>query len=198
MQMPRRLKVGVSALMATGLLTAACAAAKTWEIRQTHIVNDATQAMTSLTLLNWSELWITLIAASIPAVWPLITFWTHGGCDPYMRQHNPSTLDRSRPSVGGRRGSGNGIDDNHGGFDPNGVPMIDSAYGTAQASKTENSRWSRIDNPDDLLPEDLIFAGARRASSDGFIEPIEDPDEVTDVWRGVSPKRMRASVQEPV
>ena len=73
--MPLKLKIGVSTLMATGLFTAICAAMKTWEIRQVSVTQDVTFALTPLVLWNSTEFWVTLIAGSLPPIWPTVMYF---------------------------------------------------------------------------------------------------------------------------
>ncbi|KAI9669028.1 MAG: hypothetical protein M1831_000620 [Alyxoria varia] len=77
LEIPLKLKLGVSCLMATGLFTAACAAVKTWEIRNVQVTTDATYALTPFVIWNWTELWVTLIAGSVAPLWPLAKHLFH-------------------------------------------------------------------------------------------------------------------------
>lgn len=79
-QMPRKIKIGTSCLMGVGIFATGCAAAKGWAIHLiTTGVDDITYKSAPLWLLGMTELWVCLIVASIPPLWPLVKQYLLGG-----------------------------------------------------------------------------------------------------------------------
>ena len=80
LKMPLKIKVGTSCLMGLGIFATGCAAAKGWAI---HLIvtghEDITYNTAPLWLLGMTELWICLIVASVPPLWPLVKQYLLGG-----------------------------------------------------------------------------------------------------------------------
>lgn len=72
LQMPVRAKVGVSVLMAAGLFACVCAVMTTYYLHNVSDTMDPTYVLTPLTIWVVTEMWVILIASSVPALWPLI------------------------------------------------------------------------------------------------------------------------------
>ena len=79
-QMKRKIKIGVSCLMGGGVFAAGCAAAKGWAI---HFISDGADDITyntsPLWLIGMTELWVCLIIASLPPLWPMAKHYIFGG-----------------------------------------------------------------------------------------------------------------------
>lgn len=98
-QMPRRVKIGTCCLMGVGIFATGCAAAKGWAIHLiTTGLDDITYLSAPLWLLGMTELWISLIVASLPPLWPLIKQNLLGGrstLGDYRSHHTPNNHERS-------------------------------------------------------------------------------------------------------
>ncbi|KAM0796506.1 hypothetical protein BDR22DRAFT_893191 [Usnea florida] len=73
LQISKRMKLGISTLMAAGVFSAICAIVKTVEVARVVDSTDRTYDLTPLALWGATEMWMVIIACSIPACWPLVT-----------------------------------------------------------------------------------------------------------------------------
>ncbi|KAL6716688.1 hypothetical protein ACLMJK_006256 [Lecanora helva] len=71
LQIGKRMKIGISTLMAAGVFSAVCAIVKTVEVGRVVEAKDRTYVLTPLALWGATEMWMVIIACSVPACWPL-------------------------------------------------------------------------------------------------------------------------------
>ncbi|KAL2057152.1 hypothetical protein ABVK25_002891 [Lepraria finkii] len=71
LQIGKRMKLGISTLMAAGVFSAVCATVKTVEVARVADASDRTYVLTPLALWGATEMWMVIIACSVPACWPL-------------------------------------------------------------------------------------------------------------------------------
>ena len=67
-----RLKVGLCFLLGLGWFTAVCSALKTYEVKAVENTEDPTWYLAALLLWGLAEMWVILIASSVPPLWPLM------------------------------------------------------------------------------------------------------------------------------
>lgn len=75
-QIAPNVKRGLIAVMSLGIISTICAAVKTWEMRWVDSTAMFDVNSFCLTIWTYTEMWVVLITASIPPLWPLARRWS--------------------------------------------------------------------------------------------------------------------------
>lgn len=77
LQMALRVKIGLCVLMALGVLAGVCGIMRAVTVQDGYNSTDPTYEGATTILWVWTEMWLVIIASSVPPLWPLIKRVVH-------------------------------------------------------------------------------------------------------------------------
>ncbi|KAL9052366.1 MAG: hypothetical protein Q9162_005458 [Coniocarpon cinnabarinum] len=72
LDLPLSRRIGLWMLLGTGVITAVIAGLKVWQLRVLVNADDLTYNLSTALILNWTEMWATLILSSLAPLWPFL------------------------------------------------------------------------------------------------------------------------------